>query len=75
MHCVLCGVPLNDANQIGLICLNCRQTREEKKPSKSEQIQVRYCYRCGISYCPNDTSIQHCYKIKYNHDIIVTLHY
>lgn len=59
MHCVICGVFLNDENQAGLNCLGCKQEREVDRKAREQVISVNYCYRCGRPYHPDDMSIQH----------------
>lgn len=70
MYCVLCGTPLDDWNQIGLICTACRPEPEERgknadsviqasKRFKKEPIQVSYCSACGKPFHPKDAAIRH----------------
>src|SRR5579883_905052 len=60
MYCVNCGSLLYNGNQAGLVCLPCKQAREKKRRRGEEQtISICYCFHCGESYQPHDTSIQH----------------
>lgn len=59
MHCVNCGSILYNENQAGLVCLPCKQAREKKRKGEEQPLSIRYCFRCGQPYHPNDTSIQH----------------
>ncbi len=60
MYCVLCGKLLYNGNQAGLVCQPCLDVRKKKKRRSEEQpVAIRYCFRCGESYQPQDHSIQH----------------
>ncbi len=60
MYCVTCGRRLHSQNQAGLVCLPCKQAREKKRRRGEERpISICYCFHCGESYQPHDTSIQH----------------
>lgn len=59
MYCVTCGSLLRSENQAGIVCHLCKQARAEKRRREKRPISIRYCFRCGQSYQPHDTSIQH----------------
>ena len=59
MHCVLCGNPLQNGNQAGLVCQLCKLARTTRRRHDEQALVIRYCFRCGKPYHPRDSSIQH----------------
>ncbi len=59
MYCVNCGSLLYCENQAGLVCQPCKQARGKKHRGEEQPLAIRYCFRCGKSYQPHDSSIQH----------------
>lgn len=59
MYCVNCGSLLDDENQVGLVCLPCKQARGKKRRGEEPPLAIRYCFRCGKPYQPHDSSIHH----------------
>src|SRR5690242_4902968 len=59
MYCVTCGNLLQSENQAGIVCQPCKQARAKKRRSEAQPVSIRYCFHCGRTYQPHDTSIQH----------------
>ncbi len=67
MYCALCGIFLQDENQEGIVCRECKQALRKRECRAKRRVGsrelaiicVRYCFRCGLPYHPADPSIQH----------------
>ena len=61
MYCVMCGVVLDQNNQVGLVCLTCyRELKIQEHRQKGKPILVvGFCFHCGHAYHPQDASIRH----------------
>ncbi len=75
MYCVLCGVFLQDNNQEGILCHDCKQTQKGNRTIRGLVIRVDYCYACGQPYRPADASIWHvtCFAGGMNKRIICSI--
>lgn len=60
MYCVCCGTPLDEKNQVGIVCQACKlRQRVRRGHHWGLPITVHHCSRCGRPYTPADASVTH----------------